>query len=341
MILKTTQDEITNNRHRYKKNPKKQEITALRNLQQNHRIVIKPADKGGTIVIQDKEKYIAECERQLNNPQHYRILPTDPTKEFFKQISQIINGAYNMNIIDEKTKDSLLIKHPRIASFYTLSKIHKKENPGRPIVNGIGTITEKLSAYIDQHIKPLVPNIPTYIKDTTDFINTIEGIQLDPTDLLVTTDVSALYTSIPHNEGLLAINKTHEENQYDPLLKTFICRLTHQVLTKNYFTFNGKLYHQIQGTAMGTRMAPSYVNLFMHQLESNILRSLTLKPDYWYRYIDDIFTIWTHGPQELYHMMTILNHFHPTIKFTHSYDNYSIPFLNTLVCRDANNKTVS
>ena len=219
IILKTTQDEITKNRQRYKKKLKKQEFTALRNLQQNHRIVIKPADKGGTIVIQDKEKYIAECERQLNNPQHYRILPTDPTKEFFKQISQIINEAYNMNNIDEKTKDSLLIKHPRIASFYTLPKIHKEGNPGRPIVNGIGTITEKLSAYIDQHIRPLVPNIPIYIKDTTDFINTIEGIQLDSTDLLVTIDVSALYTSIPHNEGLLAINKTLKENQYDPLLK--------------------------------------------------------------------------------------------------------------------------
>ena len=44
MILKTTQDEITNNKQRYEKNLKKQEITALRNLQQNHRIVIKPAD---------------------------------------------------------------------------------------------------------------------------------------------------------------------------------------------------------------------------------------------------------------------------------------------------------
>ena len=112
-------------------------------MQQNQGIVIKPADKGGTIVIQNKYKYIAECERQLNNPQHYRTLTSDPTKEFFKQISQI------MNIIDEKTKDRLLIKHPRIASFYTLPKIYKEGNPGRPIVNGIGTITEKLLAYID------------------------------------------------------------------------------------------------------------------------------------------------------------------------------------------------
>ena len=84
MLLKTTQDEITSMRSKYKKNLKKQEITALRNLQQNQEIVIKPADKGGTIVIQDKSKYIAECKRQLNNPQHYRTLTSDPTKEFSK-----------------------------------------------------------------------------------------------------------------------------------------------------------------------------------------------------------------------------------------------------------------
>ena len=48
--------------------------------------------------------------------------------------------------------------------------------------------------------------------------------------------------------------------------------------------------------------------------------------------------ICTHGPEELPHMMTILNHFHPTMKFTHTYDYNSIAFLDTLVCRDIDNK---
>ena len=89
---------------------------------------------------------------------------------------------------------------------------------------------------------------------------------------------------------------------------------------------------------MGTRMAPSYANLFMHKLETNILRTLILKTDYWYRFIDDIFMIWTHGPEELHHMMTILNHFHPTIKFTHTHDYNSIALLDTLVCKDTDNQ---
>ena len=88
------------------------------------------------------------------------------------------------------------------------------------------------------------------------FMNIMRNIQLDPEDLLVTIDVSSLYTNIPPTEGIAAINRMMEETETDTLLKMFISNLAHQVLTKNYFSFNGKLYQQIQGTAMGTRMDP-------------------------------------------------------------------------------------
>ena len=109
------------------------------------------------------------------------------------------------------------------------------------------------------------------MKDTTHFINIMKNIQLDPKDLFVTIDVSSLYTYIPHTEGIVAINRMMEETGTDTLLKMFISNLTHQVHTKNYFNFNGKLYEQIQGTTMGTRMAPNYAIIFMHYLETNLL----------------------------------------------------------------------
>ena len=62
-----------------------------------------------------------------------------------------------------------------------------------------------------------------------------------------------------------------EETGTDTLLKMFISNLTHQVFTKNYFKLNNKLYEQIQGTAMGTRMAPNYAIMFMHYFETNFL----------------------------------------------------------------------
>jgi hypothetical protein len=46
------------------------------------------------------------------------------------------------------------------------------------------------------------------------------------------------------------------------------------VLRKNNFTFNGDHYLQINGTAMGTKMAPSYANIFMGKFEKQLLERL-------------------------------------------------------------------
>ena len=46
----------------------------------------------------------------------------------------------------------------------------------------------------------------------------------------------------------------------------------------NYFKFNGKMYPQKQGTAMGTRMTPNYAIIFMHSVKQEILKNSKLKP---------------------------------------------------------------
>ena len=83
-------------------------------------------------------------------------------------------------------------------------------NPGRPIVNSIGSVTEKISAFVDEHLGKFTPRIPSYVKDTTHFINITNNIHLEPDDLLVTIDVSSLYTNIPNTESIAAINKMME-----------------------------------------------------------------------------------------------------------------------------------
>ena len=129
-----------------------------------------------------------------------------------------------------------------------------------------------------------------------------------------------------------------EETGLDTLHKMFICNLTHQVLTKNYFQFNGQMYIQKQGTAMGTRKAPNYAIIFMYYLESNLLNKSTLKPKTWLRFIDDIFMIWPHGTQALTLFMDMINSHHSTIKFTYEYHTKEIPFLDTIVYKTENNE---
>ena len=101
--------------------------------------------------------------------------------------------------------ETLYNSNPRIFNFYTLPKIHKINNPGQPIVNSIGSITERISAYVDENIKHLSKLVPSYIKDTGHFLIIIKDIHIEEKDLLVTVDVSSLYTNIKHEEGIEAL----------------------------------------------------------------------------------------------------------------------------------------
>ena len=99
----------------------------------------------------------------------------------------------------------------------------------------------------------------------------------------------------------------------------------------NNFSFNDKHYLQVHGTAMGTRMAPSYANLFLAKFETNALSRAPYQPHTWWRYIDDVFTIWTHSVDDLQTFTAYLNAIQPTIKFTCNHSFTSIPFLDVNV----------
>ena len=91
---------------------------------------------------------------------------------------------------------------------------------------------------------------------------------------------------------------------------------------------------------MGTRMAPSYVNLFMGKLEREAHKNAPFKPYVWWRFIDDIFMVWT-GEDNLKTFTHYLNSIHPTIKFTHEHSNslhQTLPFLDVQV--HLNNKQI-
>lgn len=113
--------------------------------------------------------------------------------------------------------------------------------------------------------------------------------------------------------------------------KHVVATLSRLVLELNSFEFNGSFFLQTSGTAMGTKMAPNYANIFMGNLESNFLASRSLKPLFYKRYIDDIFLIWSHSEEELLEFIRAFNFAHPSICFTDSYSRSEITFLDTRV----------
>ena len=125
---------------------------------------------------------------------------------------------------------------------------------------------------------------------------------------------------------------TRCKNQ-DTIPKTLCVRLTPQIPDTNPIFLVQWLKHYIQthGTSMGTKCAPNYAIIFMDQLEQGFLKTQHLQPLMWWRYIDDIFFIWSHSSEELSSFMNELNLHHATIKFTHEVSQHEISFLDTTV----------
>ena len=82
---------------------------------------------------------------------------------------------------------------------------------------------------------------------------------------------------------------------------------------------------------MGTGLAPSYSNLFMGKFEQQFLQTQNKLPLVWWRYIDDVFTIWTHRVPCLNVFLQELNNYHTTIKFTADWSAQEVTFLDTWV----------
>ena len=89
---------------------------------------------------------------------------------------------------------------------------------------------------------------------------------------------------------------------------------------------------------MGTRVAPSFANIFMSVLEEKLLKGFDEKPRVFFRFIDDCFFIWDHGEQKLNEWIDYLNSSHDSIKFTMEKSTNEINFLDTRVLRGENNK---
>ena len=145
----------------------------------------------------------------------------------------------------------------------------------------------------------------------------------------------ALYLNIPHDEGIKAVvDRCYSQNTDSdkvPIPPQTMQDLLGIVLKHNYFQFSDCMYHQVQGTAMGTRMAPAYANIFMANLEEKLLEGYTTDPYLWKRYIDDVLCIWPGTPQSLKNFMDYLNRSHRTIKFTYEYSTTSIDFLDITI----------
>lgn len=161
-------------------NLKTEELKALQEFKKMKHIVIKPADKGSAVVVMDRENYILEAQRQLNDTTYYKKLDKPIYLDTIPLVQDILLRLKKKRFINAKQLEYLQGDlHPRERRFYTLPKIHKDpttwtipfEVPkGRPIVSDCSSETYRTTELLDFFLNPLSSRHPAYIRDTYHFI---------------------------------------------------------------------------------------------------------------------------------------------------------------------------
>ncbi|KAM4038417.1 uncharacterized protein ACNLHF_016739 [Anomaloglossus baeobatrachus] len=333
--------ELSDMRSKVPPNLIKVEMDALMTLAKRKDLVFKPSDKGGNIVVMNHEMYQKMCYSILRDRDGYATLERDPTAEFSKTLIDILSDGLGDRLISQNELEFMHERFPVTPTFYTLPKVHKGISPlkGRPIVAGINSLTQNVGVYLDSILRPFVVSLSSYLRDTSDLLTKINGVTIEQDTIFASIDVEALYSSIPHELGLKALKHfldsrgTHYEKH-----SRFTLKLMDYILTHNFFTFNGKYYHQLRGTAMGCSCAPSYANLYLGWWEDTMVFQEPCSKwvqyiTYWGRYIDDVLVLWTGTVDSFQEFVKDLNINNIGLSFTYDIGINKLAFLDVLLMR--------
>ena len=102
--------------------------------------------------------------------------------------------------------------------------------------------------------------------------------------------------------------------------------------------FNGELYYQHDGLAMGNSLGPILADIFMCHLEQTAILTSDLSPEFYRRYVDDTFCLFS-SKEDIIKFLEYINSIHPSIKFDMELENNNkLEFLDIVVKSDSSIK---
>jgi hypothetical protein len=179
---------------------------------------------------------------------------------------------------------------------FGMIKLHKPQNPIRPIVNWKGSPSYKLAKFITSKLKEIIqlPNIYN-IQNSINLIENLNKLDINEDTRLCSFNISNMYTNIPLTETINIIQSILNRDQQTPLnIKRELITLLNATLEQNYIQFNDEYYKQNDGVAMGAPISAILAEVFIQHLEHNKIINILKKPhiiDY-YRYVDDILIVY-------------------------------------------------
>ncbi|XP_043942935.1 LOW QUALITY PROTEIN: uncharacterized protein LOC122814417 [Protopterus annectens] len=343
---------LLKNMHKIDHNLTHSEFTALKKLKaMSNKVRFMKSDKGNNIVIMTKDSYTEGVLKLLNNTDEYEIISLFEIHKRQRSIYSYLYEALMEGDISCELYEFCVIDQPRIGVFFGIPKSHKSfvNPPFRPIVSSPHSITEGLALVIDALLGPTIIHEMSFLRDSWHFLTKLNSFlstfSFDPKQhSMLTVDVVSLYTCIPQDLGIEAVQNflTNYYSGFSQRTISLICRFLEIILENNFFLFEQTYYRQRRGAAMGSSAAPAYANVVMAMWERQFMPFLVDKYHILFhcRFIDDLFFIIDESDVCIDLFLTDINSFSTYIKFVIGGKGITVDFLDVNLRWDDEDKRI-
>ena len=204
--------------------------------------------------------------------------------------------------------------------------------------SAIGTATYELGKYLAELIAPATTNSHgTDLSDTFTFVDQIKDMDMTGM-IMVSYDVRSLFTNVPLQKTIdICMDKMYRSDAITPptIPGDVLRKLISHCVCNNTFIFNGKVYEQKDGVAMGSSLGPVLANIWMSYLEDQhlLVEDSVPLPVFYRRYADDTFCLFK-SLDDANTYLQFINSVDSSTQFDIEVENeQQLPFLDTIVSR--------
>jgi hypothetical protein len=335
-------------------------VKAIREFLTSNDYIVTGTDKNLGIAVSRRDWIVQKCQDCLDSANDYRKLQHDEVisildhkcndmRELAKLAKDYLDHVEGTVSDFMRSKITLRGEAHHIPRFYGIPKIHKVPTKMRPIIPCHSAIMNPAAKYVSKKLKPLITAANTVIHGTKDLAIKLSKLNIDPKRkwYIVTGDVVAFYPNIPLQRCIDIVFDQYMEHYWsipthdDPLNRKqqyFFKRCLEVGNTKLITQFQGEVYEQLNGLAMGVADSPDLSNLFGYYFEK---KSAVLDhPSIFFygRYIDDCLAIvYAEDSQSAVNLLSNLIRFDNCV-IEWNASGMSQPFLDMLLYKDEHNK---
>ena len=309
---------------------------ALLKLKRNPNLLILRPDKGSGVIIMDRDQYVSKMETILSDDTKFKKdqRQFDETNKKDKAIISSLKKLRNEGVLSPSEYKRLYPRGSTIPRLYGIPKTHKRDIPMRPILSMTNTSYELLSKWLAEKLQAIQEYFSELcVQDSFSFVEMLRGdhssLSISSSSMMVSYDVSSLFTNVPVRETIDIITQTVEEQPHLCPISPAVLKEALMICTTNVqFSFDNTLWRQVDGVAMGSPLGCLFANVFMGHLEKKIRGPIQSHCLLYRRYVDDSFVLIKDKKSAL-DLLHILNNAHPSLTFTCEFEtNNFLPFLD-------------